>query len=94
MQALFYKRSGGMALNIKDPETDGLVRRLAALTGESLTAAVQAAVRDRLEREERRRGRASAEHLLTIARRYAARPVKDDRSPEEILGYDERGLPG
>ena len=83
-----------MALNIKDPETDDLVRRLAALTGQSLTGAVQAAVRDRLEREERRRGRASAEDLLAIARRYAARPVKDHRSPEEILGYDERGLPG
>jgi antitoxin VapB len=83
-----------MALNIKDPETDHLVRRLASLTGESLTEAVQVAVRDRLEREERRRGRASIEQLLAIARRYAARPVKDDRTPDEILGYDERGLPG
>lgn len=82
-----------MALNIKDPDTDGLVRRLASLTGESLTEAVHIAVRDRLEREERRRGRAPVEHLLAIARRYAARPVKDDRTPDEILGYDEHGLP-
>jgi antitoxin VapB len=50
-------------------------------------------VRDRLEREERRRGRASIEQLLAIARCYASRPVKDDRTPDEILGYDERGLP-
>ena len=83
-----------MALNIKNPKTDHLVRRLAALTGESLTEAVQVAVRDRLAREERCRGRASAEHLLAIARRYAARPVRDDRPADEILGYDERGLPG
>jgi antitoxin VapB len=82
-----------MALNIKDPETDHLVRRLASLTGESLTEAVHVAVRDRLEREERRRGRASIEQLLAIARCYASRPVKDDRTPDEILGYDERGLP-
>lgn len=83
-----------MALNIKDPETDHLVRRLASLTGESLTEAVQVAVRDRLEREERRRGRTTVAQLLAIAQRYAARPIKDDRSPEEILSYDERGLPG
>jgi antitoxin VapB len=80
-------------LNIKDPETDRLARRLANLTGESLTKAVQIAVRDRLEREERRRGRPSVEHLLAIARRCAARPVIDPRSPDEIIGYDERGLP-
>ena len=70
-----------------------MARRLAAITGETLTKAVEVAIRDRLEREERRRGRASAEHLLAIARRYAARPVVDDRSADEILGYDERGLP-
>jgi antitoxin VapB len=80
-------------LNIKDPETDRLARRLASLTGESLTKAVQIAVRDRLEREERRRGRASVEHLMAIARRYASRPVIDDRSGDEIIGYDDRGLP-
>ena len=82
-----------MAFTIKDPETERLARRLAAITGETLTKAVEVAIRDRLEREERRRGRASAEHLLAIARRYAARPVVDDRSADEILGYDERGLP-
>ena len=31
--------------------------------------------------------------MLAIARRYASRPVIDDRSPDEIIGYDERGLP-
>jgi hypothetical protein len=35
-----------MALNIKDPETDQLVRRLARLTGENITHAVKTAVRD------------------------------------------------
>jgi hypothetical protein len=32
-----------MALNIKDPETDRLAQRLSVLTGESITAAVEAA---------------------------------------------------
>ena len=79
-----------MAFTIKDPKTDRLARRLAEITGETVTKAVQVAIRDRLEREERRRGRASAEHLLAIARRYAARPVVDDRSADEILGYSTR----
>ena len=47
-----------MALNIKDRDADRLARQLARLTGEDITGAVQAAVRERLERERRRRGRA------------------------------------
>jgi antitoxin VapB len=80
-------------LNIKDAETDRLARRLAQLTGESLTKAVRTAVRERLEREERQRGRPSVEHLMAIVRRYASRAVIDDRSADEIIGYDEGGCP-
>jgi antitoxin VapB len=83
-----------MALNIKDPKTDRLVRELAATTGESITTAVAVAVRERLERI---RGMAPIEvreqELTRIALRAASRPVLDDRSPDEILGYDENGLP-
>ena len=82
-----------MALNIKSDKTDRLARRLADLTGESLTKTVHEALRQRLEREERRMGRSSVEELLNIAQRIASRPVHDSRSSEEILGYDERGLP-
>jgi antitoxin VapB len=83
-----------MPLNIKDPTADRLVRELASATGESITTAVTVAVRERLERV---RGAAPADvrlqELRRIARRAAARPVFDPRSPEEILGYDEHGLP-
>lgn len=83
-----------MPLNIKDPETDRLARELAAQTGESLTAAVTMALRERLERL---RGRAGApglsEELTAIALRCAGLPELDDRSAEEILGYDVHGLP-
>lgn len=82
-----------MALNIKDPETDRLARQLSALTGESITLAVRTAVRERIEREERERGKASVEELLAIARRIAEAPNLDQRSDDEILGYDEQGLP-
>jgi len=82
-----------MALNIKDPETDRLVRHLANLTGEKITDAVKTAVRERLDRERRQRGKASIEELLAIARRISSQPVVDPRTPEEIIGYDEHGLP-
>jgi antitoxin VapB len=82
-----------MALNIKDPEADQLARRLATLTGESITVAVKTAVRERIEREERERGKASVEELMAIAKRIASAPDRDPRTADEILGYDERGLP-
>jgi len=31
--------------------------------------------------------------LLEVGRRCAALPVKDGRAADEVLGYDERGLP-
>lgn len=83
-----------MPLNIKDPETDRLVRELSAETGEGLTAAVTVAVRERLERLRAPRGRDLAAELNLIAGRCAALPLLDDRPEDEILGYGEHGLPG
>lgn len=83
-----------MAISIKDPETDSLARELSQLTGESITAAVSKALRDRLLRERSRQGSAAlADELLEIGRRCAALPRHDTRSAEEILGYGDDGLP-
>ena len=83
-----------MALNIKDPETDRLAQQLAELTNENITDAVKAALRDRLEREQRRRGKRIDWTLLRQKQEEIARlPVVDHRSPDELLEYDERGLP-
>lgn len=83
-----------MALSIKHPEADRLARELAARTGESLTDAVVIALRERLARET---GRARVvplrEELAAIRQRCASLPVLDSRAADEILGYDERGLP-
>ncbi|MGE0665232.1 MAG: type II toxin-antitoxin system VapB family antitoxin [Sphingomonadales bacterium] len=81
-----------MAVNIKDPDTDRLVRELADLTGESITTAIKVAVEDRIRLERRRRGKASLSELMAIARRCAARPVLDPTPPDEML-YDEYGIP-
>jgi len=83
-----------MALSLKDPEVDRLAREVAARTGETLTAAVAVALRERLARlKGRRRRRPLREELRDIARRCAALPTLDDRSADEIVDYDERGLP-
>jgi len=83
-----------MPLNIKDPDTDRLARELAGATGESLTAAVAVALRERLDRVRGRpRGRDLVAELDAIALRCAALPVLDERPEAEILGYDEHGLP-
>lgn len=83
-----------MPLNIKDAETDRLARELAAATGESLTQAIGTALSERLERlRGRPRSQDLAYELNAISLYCAALPVLDDRPEEEILGYDEHGLP-
>ncbi len=83
-----------MALNIRNPETERLAAELAKLTGETKTEAVTQAIRSRIERIRRERtGVSLADRLNEIARRCAALPVLDPRSADEILGYDEHGLP-
>ena len=83
-----------MALSIKDAETDRLARALAKATGESLTEAIRRALSERLERETRRsQGRVGAE-IRRIRERLARLPMQDERSPEQILGYDDHGLAG
>jgi len=83
-----------LALNIKDPATEKTVRELAEATGETVTAAVHQAARERLARVRRSRsGRSIKDEILEIGRRCAALPVLDPRSPDELLGYDEHGLP-
>ncbi len=83
-----------MALNIKDEETDRLARELANLTGETMTAAVRTAVEERLAKVgAHRSGRSLAGEIEEIALRVSVLPVRDPRSPEEILGYDDAGLP-
>jgi antitoxin VapB len=83
-----------MAMSIKSSEAEELARKLASATGETLTGAIVSALRERLDRIEGRRQPAFlADQLDEIALRAAALPVLDPRTPEEILGYDENGLP-
>ena len=83
-----------MGLNIKNDETHRLVAELAKLTGETLTAAVTEAVRERLARLRRERDGHLARRLLTIGKDCASHLEEPFRSAEHgDLIYDERGLP-
>jgi len=83
-----------MALSIKSDEAEALARKVVAITGETLTGAIVKALRERLERlEEKEQVSSVVYQLETIARRTAELPLLDPRSPEEILGYDEDGVP-
>ena len=82
-----------MPLNIKDADTHALAKRLASLTGESLTQAVKQAVRERLARVDKtRRAVRLADELDRIALHCASLPRRDRRSAEQVIGYDEHGL--
>ena len=83
-----------MAINIRDRKTEKLARELAAETGETMTQAINQALEERLERL---RGRSTApdlvEEILKISKRCSAIPDRDQRSADEILGYDAVGVP-
>jgi antitoxin VapB len=83
-----------MALSIKNDETERLARQVAREAGESLTQAIQVSLAERLQRlRQRRRQRVVTESLQEILRRVDALPHLDTRAEDEILGYDDQGIP-
>jgi antitoxin VapB len=81
-------------INIKNPETEDLAREVASLTGQSLTDTIRLALLEKRARvRQARRGRSLADELNEIALRCASRPTLSDLSEDEILGYDEFGIP-
>lgn len=81
-----------MSLNIKDPEAHRLARAVSRATGESMTRAVTVALRERLERVQPLRRKATTEELLAIADRFAAHAKGRHIDHGDWL-YDEQGLP-
>ncbi|MFI7677047.1 type II toxin-antitoxin system VapB family antitoxin [Actinophytocola sp. NPDC049390] len=89
-----------MALNIKDPEAERLAAEVAALTGESKTAAVRVALRERRERLTARSGpRARTlrrfledEIWPRVPTELQGQPPMTKAEREEILGYGPEGV--
>lgn len=84
-------------LKIESPEAKALALELSELTGESVSEAVVAALRERLEQKRLTQAKrpgskeGAAEEMKEIARRWAAAPELDPREPDDIL-YDKDGL--
>ena len=84
-----------MSLNIKNPATVALADELAHRLGISKTAAIHQALSERLHRlgyGDFARDRL-LEDLRAIRERVARLPELDNRSDDEIIGYDEDGIP-
>ena len=82
-----------MAIHIQDPETDRLARELSAVTGETITQAVNLALRDRLRAVAPAQSEAEyIERIEAIVSRLAKLPLLDTRTPDEIIGYNEHGF--
>ena len=85
-----------MALSIKNERAEELVRTLAQREGISMTRAIVLAVDNELKRKdtvtdaEKKRRRAA---IRAIQARIAKQNIDWSLSDDEILGYDEDGLP-
>ena len=91
-----------MSLDVVDPELDHLAQEVAEATSESVADAVKQSLRERLERvrppaparvvseAERQRRLAAMEEFRDL---ICSLPVLDTRTTDEIIGYDENGLP-
>jgi len=83
-----------MPLSIKNSETERLARQVANATGESLTEAIHQALEERWRQlKAKRRSRVLDLQLEDVLRRVDALPTLDSRAENEILGYDEHGMP-
>ena len=83
-----------MPLSIKNEVTERLARQVADETGESITEAIQRSLEQRWERlKTRRHSRVLSRQVEDLLRRVDAMPTLDNRSPDEIISYDEHGLP-
>ena len=85
-----------MGILIKRPETEDKIRELAERTGETITDAVDRAVDERLTRIGNRKhaGRVDWQRLEQLVSKVRSSPAINERlTDDEIVGYDETGVP-
>ena len=85
-------------MHVLAQEAETAARRLAELRGLSVDQVILEAVEAQARlagattaRQVRRKP--SFERMMEISERCAKRPVLDDRTADEIIGYDEFGVP-
>jgi len=85
-----------MGIIVKNRDTEKKIRKLAARTGESLTMAIDQAVEERLQRlgPQKRKRRVNRKRLAELLAYFDSLPkINEHLTDEEIIGYDENGLP-
>jgi antitoxin VapB len=80
-------------MNIRSAKVDQLVQRLARLTGEDVETALERAIEERLSRVAPPAPADRKAALESFFERVSRMRVLDPRPADEILGYDDRGLP-
>jgi antitoxin VapB len=81
-----------VALSIKNAEAERLARELAKETGQTVTAAVTLALQESLQQLRGRKTVPSVrDAIVELSDRCAALPDLDERTPDQILAYDEQG---
>jgi antitoxin VapB len=84
-----------MPLHITNPTVEQKVRDLAALTGESMTDAIGAAVEERILRIKPspfKQADPTVQEILDLVRSFNLRPINEDLTENEILGYGPDGM--
>ena len=83
-----------MGISIKHDEYERLIRQLAEDRGTSLTEAIGVAVRNEIDRGRKAAGDETfTERVRRLQALVREAPMLDPRTPDEIIGYDEYGLP-
>lgn len=85
-----------MGLNIKNPDTEKLIRELAQLRGQGITEVLTDVIGREVERERKKPApndlEARRRRIDKIIEEYNSLPLRDDRTADEIIGYNENGL--
>jgi antitoxin VapB len=85
-----------MGILLNNAATEKKIRKLARRTGETLTEAIDRAIDDRLARlspAQRKKGRLDRKKVAKVLAYFDSLPVDDPRSPDDIIGYNEHGVP-
>ncbi len=80
----------GRTLYIKNPAAHRLAEKVSKKMGVTLTEAVIRSLEDKLQDKPRP---IDWKKVDAITRKLAAMPILDSRTADEIIGYDEFGLP-
>jgi hypothetical protein len=83
-----------MAFHVSSESVDKKVRRLAKLTGQSITDTIDSAVTEKLRRLEPKKPDPNyVEDLLRMGDEIGKHLRPGIKSTDDLVGYDESGLP-